>query len=305
MEQNSFSVSLYVDATPLDVYEYIGSGMSLNEWTLFSKMIDQVDDDTWLGTASGYQRTLYYHRVRRQFGDVRIVEWHCGFEIGNYHHVYPMVVFPANYVGSDEKGAYFHWLSFVDPRRRNAAISEGILTVHRTEARSMKAALERRRGRKSFVEGVRELATHTIYVDAPYRLTVDYLSELTNAAEWGYLFRSSVDSFVDEYERPFSLTLRTHDLGDCAVVEHDVAYSGAPPIRSPLFIYPASYAFSTPQASGVIMHRLSFWDPKVRPQYGKQSVDDYNTEAISAKRVLEAKAGNLEAFARGNSYLGL
>jgi hypothetical protein len=64
MESNTFSTSVFIAAPPKTVYDYLGRLKNLDEWTLGSRMKEEVDDSTWIGTASGYQRTLYYH-VRR------------------------------------------------------------------------------------------------------------------------------------------------------------------------------------------------------------------------------------------------
>jgi len=37
--------------------------------------------------------------------------------------------------------------------------------------------------------------------------------------------------------------------------------------------------------------------------HGKLQIEDYGAESMSLKRLLESKAGNLDAFARGMSYI--
>src|SRR5688572_21713019 len=115
MERNTYATSIYIDAPLADVRGYLVDGMSLNEYTLFSRMSQQIDESTWLGTASGYQAGLYYHVRHRDLGSFEIVEWHCGAELGKYFHVYPMPMFRPDYFGSAEQGTYYHWISFVDP----------------------------------------------------------------------------------------------------------------------------------------------------------------------------------------------
>ena len=39
------------------------------------------------------------------------------------------------------------------------------------------------------------------------------------------------------------------------------------------------------------------------PKHGKLQIKDYGAESMSLKRVLENKAGNLESFGRGMSYI--
>src|SRR5262245_23582712 len=189
MEQNTYATSLYIAAPIGRVAGYLLNGYSLNEYTLFSRMREQIDDSTWLGTASGYQAGLYYHVRHKVLDQIQIVEWHCGREYGHYYHVYPMLLFTPEYFGSQEAGTYYHWISFVDPARATPMISEGLPTVHRAESHSLKAQLERRAGRRRAAAGQLELRSHTIYVDAPLPLAADYLADPGNATTWGYLLR--------------------------------------------------------------------------------------------------------------------
>jgi hypothetical protein len=277
--------------------------MNLNEYTLFSRMHTRVDDTTWLGTASGYQAGLYYHVRHRDLGGIQIVEWHCGTELGKYYHVYPMMLFAPSYFGGTDAGTYYHWISFVDPARATAMITQGLPTVHRSEARSLKAQLERRRGHKKPAGGTMRLEPHTIYVDAPLRDALAYLSDKANVAEWGYMLRADGRSLVDEYDRPCDVRLAHHDLGEYHVIEHDTHYESGEVIRTPLVLIPASYAFAQPGATGFVMHRVSAWPSTGDRSIGKQSPDEYDTEAINAKRIIEGRANNLDAYGRGCSYL--
>ena len=61
-------------------------------------MVEQVDENTWLGTASGYQRGLYYHVRPMENPSFQGVEWHCGYEYRHYFQCYPVLVFPAAYL---------------------------------------------------------------------------------------------------------------------------------------------------------------------------------------------------------------
>lgn len=304
MERNTYATSIYIEAPLPDVLAYLANGDSLTEYTLFSRMKERVDEHTWLGTASGYQAGLYYHVKTRDLGAVRIVEWHCGAELGKYYHVYPMLLFPAEYFGSTEKGTYKHWISFVDPARATPMINQGLAVVHRAEAHSFKAQLERRRGHRRPVAAALDVRSHTIYVDAPIAQAAAYLGDLANAAEWGYLLRRDGARLLDEYDHPIEIALTVHDLGAYQVIEHDTRYveSGAI-VRAPLVLVPAAYAFAEPSATGFVMHRLSAW-PIGGRTIGKSSPDDYDAEAINAKRIIERRAGNLDAYARGTTYLG-
>lgn len=308
LERNTYVTSAYIAAPQRDVTTYLANGMNLNEYTLFSRMEEQIDDTTWRGTASGYQAGLYYHMVRRDLGPIQIAEWHCGAELGVYHHVYPMLTIAPSYLGSAEAGTYFQWISFVDPARTTAMITQGLPSVHRSEARSMKAQLERRHGHRRAVHGQLLVAAHTIYVDAPAGEVARYLAEPANLTEWSYLIRRTADGLVDEYDHPIDVQLRHRDLGAYQVIEHDTHHLDHGDavdacVRAPLLVIPAAYAFGQPAARGVILHRLSAWPATGERRLGKASVDDYDTELINTKRFVEARIDNRSAYARGCSYL--
>jgi hypothetical protein len=306
MEKNTYATSIFIDAPLADVAAYVGNGMNLNEYTLYSRMQKRIDENTWLGTASGYQAGLYYHVRHRELGYIQIVEWHCGAEHGKYFHVYPMLLFRPDYfdVNAGEKGTYYHWISFVDPARRTTMITEGLPTVHRAECHSLKAQLERRAGLRRPAAASLRLDSHTIYVEAPMSSASAYLADEANATEWGYLLRRDGTRLYDEYDHPVEIKIKTHDLGQYQLIEHDTHYTEtATIVRTPIVLIPSSYAFAQPDAPGVIMHRVTAWPLTGEREHGKSSEDDYNAEAINAKRIIEAKAGNLDAFGRGCSYL--
>ena len=305
MEQNTYATSIYINAPVTAATQYLTDGKSLDEYTLFSRMQKQVDEHTWLGTASGYQNGLYYHVKEREVGAIKIVEWHCGPELGKYFHVYPMMLFSPSYFAGDSKetGTYYHWISFVDPARRTPMIQQGLPTVHRSEARSLKAQLERRQGHERPISGALELRSHTIFVDAPLDTVASYLSDTAKVAEWGYMLRADGEFCRDAYDHPVEVTVTRHDLGAYQVIEHDTRYVKAGVVvRTPMVVIPASYAFAAPNATGVILHRISAWPKIGERDYGKSSPDDYDTEAINAKRIIERIAGNLTSYDRGVSY---
>ncbi len=305
MEKNTYTTSSYIGAPIAAVRSYLTDGMNLNEYTLFSRMTEQVDDTTWLGTASGYQNGLYYHVKYRDLAGIQIVEWHCGTELGKYYHVYPMLLISPQYLGSSEPGTYYHWISFVDPERATAMIEQGLPTVHRSEARSLKAHLERRQGHKGPSKGAQDLAAHTIYVDAPVDSAVAYLSDPANAPVWGYMLREDGKALLDAYDHPCTIKLTHHDLGKYHLIEHDTHYTTGEVVRTPMLVIPASYAFAQPNATGFVLHRVSSWPLVGERPIGKSSPDDYNTELINTKRIIEGNAGNLDAYARGCSYIPL
>ena len=305
MEKNTYATSIYIDAPAADVAQYLRNGDNLSEYTLFSRMQERIDETTWLGTASGYQAGLYYHVRHRDLDQIQVVEWHCGQDYGRYYHVYPMLLFSPRYFGSPETGTYYHWISFVDPARATPMIAQGLPTVHRAETRSLKAQLERRLGRWRGVPGRLALRSHTIYIDAPLDQAISYLGNSANAAEWGYLLRRDEAQIFDEYDHPIEIRLTVRDLGEYQMIEHDTYYleTGAI-IRAPLVLIPAAFAFAEPAAPGFVLHRVTAWPAGCTREIGKASSDDYDTEAINTKRILEAYAGNLEAYARGCSYQG-
>jgi len=306
VEKNTYATSMYIDAPMHKLVAYLRDGMSLNEYTLFSRMHKRIDNDTWLGTASGYQNGLYYHVRQRDIGEMQMIEWHCGVEHGKYFHVYPMLMFKPDYFGAKEheKGTYYHWISFVDPARRTQMITEGLAVVHRAEMHSLKAQLERREGIRRPIDGSLELKSHTIYVEAPIDTVVSYLGELKNATEWGYLMRKEGERLFDEYDHPIEISVKAHDCGNYHIIEHDTHYleSGVV-VRAPFFVTPSAYAFAAPDAPGCIVHRMTGWPVHGPRAHGKASPDDYDAEAINGKRIMEAKAGNMAAYARGCSYL--
>ncbi len=310
MENNTFATSTYIATTEQDAFAYLRNLQNLDEWTLYSRMIEQMDDNTWRGTASGYQHDLYYHVRPIETPLFRGVEWHCGYEYGKYFQCYPALLFPAKYLGSDEPGVYFHWLSFVGPERRTPMIMQGIHLVHTAEIRSLKGALERKAGLDKAAQGRFDIKTNSIFVDAPLELATEYLGDLRNLGEWGYSVRPNgtvgpdEGSFTDEYNQHVDVVLRRHDLGKYAILEFEHRYqSSGWTQRSCLVLVPCSYAFGNPKARGCIQHRIAFFEKHALPQHGKLQIEDYGAESMSLKRVLENKAGNLTSFGRGMSYL--
>ena len=61
MEKNTFATSAYIGVPSKKAFAYLADLQTLGEWTLGSRMCEKVDENTWVGTASGYQNPLYYH----------------------------------------------------------------------------------------------------------------------------------------------------------------------------------------------------------------------------------------------------
>ena len=310
MESNTFATSTYIATSPDKAFDYTYDLRNLDEWTLYSRMLEKVDDHTWRGTASGYQHDLYYHVREIDTPKFKGVEWHCGYEHGQYFQCYPALLLPASYLGSDEPGVYFHWLSFVGPERRTPMIMQGIHLVHTAEIRSLKGALERKAGLQQAAPGKYEIKTSSIFVDAPYDLAISYLGDLQNIGEWGFSIKpnGSVESnsgtFTDEYEQKVKVVMRKHDLTNYSIIEFEHHYLNSEWVqRNLMFIVPCSYAFGNPEAKGVVQHRVAFFEKGAVPEHGKLQIEDYGAESMSLKRILENKAGNLQSFGRGMSYI--
>jgi hypothetical protein len=311
MDKNTFATSAYIEAPPDDVFAYLCDLEKLNEWTLNSRMRQKVAANTWLGTASGYQRDLYYHLRVNDMGPVRSIEWHCGFEPNVYFQVYPVFLFQPSYLadGNDEPGVYFHWLSFVDPRRRTPMIEQGIGIAHRAECRSLKGILERQAGRSEYVDGAYEVLGDTVYIAAPFEMGAAYLSDASRISEWSHLLKiqkaANANRFLfrDEYGRLLGVSLRTTSRDYCCVIEQTDEYVSLGRRRSVSFLVRAGYAMGDPEAKGFFFHRISFWPKGQTRPLGKVDRVDYQAEMINAKRVLETDAGERHTFDRGLSYL--
>lgn len=312
MEKNTFSVSAYIDSSMDAVFDYLSDLQTLNEWTLFSRMREKVDADTWIGTASGYQRDLYYHIRRCDGGVFKGVEWHCGFEYGNYFQVYPTFLFPPSYIepGSTESGVYFHWVSFVDPARRTPMIEQCIGIAHTAECRSLKSVLERKAGRTQWTQGKYAVKTATIYVDAPLEMGAAYMADVQQMPEWAHLLRLQTargqheGDFHDEYDQHVTISTKTHTTPSYVLIEHDSVYRDHDLVRrAPAILMPCSYALGNPDARGFMLQRITFWNIDAPPRRGHVQLADYCAELINAKRILEGRAGKRETFALGPSYL--
>ena len=309
MERNTYATSAYIETGMEEANAYLRDLRNLDEWTLYSNMVEQIDENTWRGTASGYHHDLYYHARPIETPNFGGVEWLCGREYGEYYQCYPAIAMPASFVGSDEPGVYFHWLSFVGPERATPMIMQGIDLVHGAEIRSLKAALERRAGLKAAALGRWEIRTNSIFVDAPLEMAVDYLGDVENFAEWSYFIRPNgsvtpqAGGFYDEYDQAVEITATRHDLRGYAILEFEHRYRGLNFVqRNLMFLVPCSHAFGVPEAQGLIQHRVAFFEVGKPAAHGKLQLQDYGAESMSLKRRLENMAGNLDSFGRGMSY---
>ena len=236
MEKNTFATSAYIAAPPETVHEYLGRLENLDEWTLGSRMVEQIDEDTWIGTASGHQRRLVYHAPVRPPAAPRHRVAVAATSRASTSKAYPVLLFPPTYVDPDsaEPGAYLHWVSVIDPVKRTPMIMEGISAVHRSECRALKAALERRAGLTEAARGRPTASTpDTIYIDAPIDLAASYVGDARTMEQWSHLARDPRrglarrgDDSATSTTRRSRLTFRTHRLGDYRLVEQNFYHPG-------------------------------------------------------------------------------
>jgi len=307
MENNTFATTVYAQAPPARAFEYLRRLQNLDEWTLGSRMLTRIDDDTFMGTASGYQTTLCYHVRTLEHPRLAAIEWQCGYRYREYFKQYPVFVFPSQYADprGDEDGSYIHWISVIDPARRTEMIMQGIAAVHHYEARGLKAALERGEGIAQPAEGRWSVLSDTMWVDAPIAMAREVLADRATLAGWAPLFRAvdaAAGSFLDEYARRVQVTFAAFDLGDYVLIEQDYTYSDLGAVqRCPVVLVPSARAFG-PDAPGFLLHRVAFVRSDGSQTHGRTTAAELCAESMAIKRTLEARAGNRSSFARGMSY---
>ena len=286
-------------------------------------MVTRIDDDTSMGTASGYHSMLCYHvrtlehpcpegggdrssppGRRARFG---AIEWQCGYRYREYFKQYPVFVFPSQYANphGDEDGSYIHWISVIDPARRTEMIMQGIAAVHHYEGRGLKAALERREGIAQPAKGRLHVLSDTMWVDAPIDMARELLADRQALNSWAPMFRpvdAAAGSFVDEYARRVQVEFTACELGDYVLVEQDYTYPDLGAVqRCPIVLVPSARAFG-PEAPGFLLHRIAFVDGDGSQAFGRTTTHELTAEGMAIKRMLEARAGNVASFARGMSY---
>jgi pulcherriminic acid synthase len=307
MEANTLATTVYAQIPAQRAFDYLRRLQNLDEWTLGSRMLTRIDDDTWMGTASGYQTILCYHVRTLEHPRLGAIEWQCGYRYREYFKQYPVFVFPSRYADprGDEDGSYIHWVSVIDPARRTEMIMQGIAAVHHYEARGLKAALERGEGLTAPADGTSSLIADTMWVDAPIAMAREMLADRSSLARWAPLFRPvdvAAGSFADEYDRRVEVTAEACDLGDYVLIEQSYAYPDLGEVqRCPIILIPSSRAFGK-DAGGFLLHRVAFVRRDGSQTYGRTQASELSAESMAIKRMLEAKAGNLASFARGMSY---
>jgi pulcherriminic acid synthase len=307
MENNTFTTTIYAQTSAARSFDYLRRLQNLDEWTLGSRMVTRIDDDTFMGTASGYQTMLCYHV--RTLGHPRLaaIEWQCGYRYQEYFKQYPVFVFPSQYAdpGGDEDGSYIHWVSVIDPARRTEMIMQGIGAVHHYEGQGLKAALERREGIPEPASGRWSVLADTMWVDAPIAMAREMLADRETLPVWAPHFRA-VDAgsgtFADEYARSVRVDSTACDLGDYVLVEQDYHYAALGVVqRCPIVLVPCARAFGD-GAPGFLLHRLAFVRADGSQRYGRTTALELTAESMAIKRLLELRAGNVASFARGMSY---
>jgi len=307
MENNTFTTTVYAQTPATRAFAYLRRLQNLDEWTLGSRMRTRIDDDTFMGTASGYQTMLCYHVRTLEHPRFAAIEWQCGYRFQEYFKQYPVFVFPSRYVDpdGDEDGSYIHWVSVIDPARRTEMIMQGIGAVHGYEARGLKAALERGEGLDRPATGRWILLADTMWVDAPIAMARELLADRQALSRWAPHYRAvdaAAGSFQDEYARRVQVECAVCDLGDYVLVEQDYAYPDLGETqRCPIVLVPCARAFG-PEAPGFLLHRIAFVRGDGSQGHGRRATSDLAAESMAIKRMLEAGAGNLASFARGMSY---
>jgi pulcherriminic acid synthase len=307
MENNTFTTTIYAHTPSPRTFEYLRRLQNLDEWTLGSRMITRIDDDTFMGTASGYQTMLCYHVRTLDHPRLAAIEWQCGYRYREYFKQYPVFIFPSRYADprSTDDASYIHWVSVIDPARRTEMIMQGIAAVHHYEGRRLKAALERREGVAQPAVGTASALSDTMWVDAPIALAREMLSDRARLADWAPLFRAvdaAAGSFVDEYARPVQVEFTACDLGDYVLIEQDFHYPDLNAVqRCPIVLVPSSRAFG-PDAPGFLLHRIAFVRNDGTQAHGRTAAFELTAENMAIKRFLEARAGTVTSFARGMSY---
>ena len=307
MENNTFTTTVYAQTPATRAFAYLRRLQNLDEWTLGSRMVTRIDDDTFMGTASGYQTMLCYHVRTLEHPRLAAIEWQCGYRYREYFKQYPVLVFPSKYADpkGDEDGSYIHWVSVIDPARRTEMIMQGIAAVHHYEARGLKAALERREGLAQPAQGRWSVLSDTMWVDAPVALAREMLADREALARWAPLFRAvdaAAGSFLDEYARRVQVEFAACDLGDYVLIEQDYSYPDLAEVqRCPIILVPCARAFGQ-GAPGFLLHRVAFVRNDGSQTHGRTTASELSAESMAIKRMLEARAGNLASFARGMSY---
>ena len=298
MEANTFATTIYARTKAERAFAYLRRLKNLDEWTLGSRMVTRIDDDTWMGTASGYQAALCYHVRTLEHPRIPAIEWQCGYRWREPFKQYPVFVFPSRYADpeADDDGSYIHWISAIDPARRTEMIMQGIAAVHHYEGRGLKAALERAEGLTGPAAGSLEVISDTMWVDAPVASAGALLSDAAELPAWAPHLRADGDAFADGYGRRVEAACTATDLGGTVLIEHDYRDEDGL-LRCPIVLLPCGGVFGA-DAAGFLLHRIAF----VRPGETRVTAQGLCAESMAIKRILEARAGNTQSFARGMSY---
>ena len=315
MEKNTFVTSAYICAETNVAFQYLCNLENLSQWTLGNKIKEQIDENTWCGTASSTRQPFYYHIKKLTELPFPCYEWHCGTEYRQYKHIYPVFLFPLDYVspGLDDKGFFFHWVSFISPKKRTKLIDEGIIDIlHTSETRALKAVLERNQGLRAPARCRLNVIKSSVYIDSSIDQIIKLLGDVVNLPQWNHLVRprqinsNQAGIFLDGYNLPFEMTATIYTYSECALIEYSTEYLDTTStdqtvtLRKFALITPCSYAFGNPTARGCIVHRLEFMSEN--DGSNGRAYSDLAAENLSIKRLLEIQAGNEASLDHGLSY---
>ena len=118
MENNTFTTTVYAQTPAARAFEYLRRLQNLDEWTLGSRMLTRIDDDTFMGTASGYQTMLCYHVRTLEHPRFAAIEWQCGYRYREYFKQYPCSCFRRSMRSARRRRRQLHPL---DQRDRSGA----------------------------------------------------------------------------------------------------------------------------------------------------------------------------------------
>ncbi len=328
MEENTYAASVFVQTSADAALAYLSDLSNLEHWTLGTRVHEQIDATTWVGSVTSSRDPVYFHLHEAAQFPVPTFEWQVGRSPGCYSAVHRWLIIPASlaHPGFDSGGVYLHWLSFSNPARRTVLANLGYdRTVHQTELRHLKAVLERAQGLSSAACASHRLCAASLYVDAPAAIIGEYLGALTNLPQTMRMWRQSATApgdlpaatasatFTDAYLRPVRATAQLFADTALALVTLQLAARTALPADSTTTtaaatilsaILPCAHVFGAPDASGCVLHRIAFApEPEhAGSLHGPHDARDLFAESLSIKRHVELLAGHPDSFAQGYSY---
>jgi hypothetical protein len=301
---------VYIETGAQTALAYLTDLANLEHWTLGTRVHEQVDLHTWVGSVTSSRDPVYFHLQQMAGFAVPTFEWQVGRAYGRYAAVHRLFVIPASFAHPDSKagGVYVHWLSFSNPKSRTILAAQGYdRIVHETESRNLKAVLECAQGLRAPARASHSLCASSLYVNAPPKALGDYVGNLGHVPQWARMWRpletiSAREAlFADAYQRPFLATSTVSADASMALVDlHFVPESARPSSRILNAILPCAHVFGDASAPGCVLHRIAFAaDGDVG---GPHDARDLFAESLNIKRHVELLAGRPDSFAQGFSY---